>query len=275
MALTKLSNMVNPEVLADMIAASLPSKIKFSPVARIDRTLVGQPGNTITVPRYEYIGAAVDLAEGEASVPVLMETNTSQATVKKAVKSVEISDEAKLSGYGDPVGNAEDQLRKSVADKVDDDAVAALDTSTLQLDTFEGGTAGEQISYNVIVDGIDKFEEEDDEPKILYIHPLQKGTIRKDPEFIANVPNAYMTGAIGEIAGCEVVSSSKVPFDSATNTFTNFIVKPGALDIYLKRDVMVEFDRDKLRGTDVVVANQHYTVVLADESKAVKVLTRK
>lgn len=49
---TKLRNLVNPQVMADMISATLPKKIKFAPIANIDTTLVGRPGNTITVPKY-------------------------------------------------------------------------------------------------------------------------------------------------------------------------------------------------------------------------------
>ena len=52
MAQTKLANLVNPQVMADMISATLPKKIKFSPIAKIDTTLVGRPGDTITVPKY-------------------------------------------------------------------------------------------------------------------------------------------------------------------------------------------------------------------------------
>lgn len=38
MATTVLANLVNPEVMADMISAKLPSKIKFSTIAKIDTT---------------------------------------------------------------------------------------------------------------------------------------------------------------------------------------------------------------------------------------------
>ena len=52
MAQTKLANLVNPQVMADMVSAALPKKIKFTPIARIDTTLVARPGNTITIPKY-------------------------------------------------------------------------------------------------------------------------------------------------------------------------------------------------------------------------------
>lgn len=58
--ITKLANLVNPEVMAPMIAATLPKKIKFTPFAKVDTTLVGQPGDSITVPKFEYIGDADD-----------------------------------------------------------------------------------------------------------------------------------------------------------------------------------------------------------------------
>jgi N4-gp56 family major capsid protein len=267
MAQTKLSNLVNPEVMADMISAALPNKIKFSPLTRIDTTLQGVPGNTITVPKYAYIGDAEDVAEGVAIGTTVLSASTTQATVKKAGKGLELTDESLLSGYGDPVGEANEQLLKSIAAKVDNDSVTALDGASLV------HTAGAVISYNAIVDAIDKFEEEDDEPKILFIHPLQKSTLRKDPEFIKNVPNAFMSGVIGEIAGCQVIASGKVP--AGATTYNNFIVKQGALDIYLKRDVQVESDRDIQAKTTVITADEHYTVVLADDSKVVKLVSNK
>lgn len=52
MAMTKLENLVDPAVMADMVAAKLPKKIRFTPIARIDTTLVGRPGSTIIVPKW-------------------------------------------------------------------------------------------------------------------------------------------------------------------------------------------------------------------------------
>lgn len=83
---TLLANLVDPEVLAPMISAQLPKAIKFSGIAPIDTTLTGQPGSTITVPKFKYIGDAVDVAEGAKIDYTKLTTETAQYTIKKLQK---------------------------------------------------------------------------------------------------------------------------------------------------------------------------------------------
>ena len=52
MAITKLNNLVNPEVMADVIEKKLVDYMKFSPLATIDTTLQGRPGDTIKLPSF-------------------------------------------------------------------------------------------------------------------------------------------------------------------------------------------------------------------------------
>lgn len=264
---TKIANMINPQVMADMINAELPKKIKISPMAVIDRTLQGRAGNTITVPSYQYIGEAEDVAEGVAMGTTVLTASTTTATVKKAGKAVEITDEAVLSGYGDPIGEATRQLQMSIADKIDTDAMEALAGGSLTYDGIAGA-----ISYAGIVNAVDKFQEEDQEPKVIFVHPKQVTTLRLDADFkdINKYPlQTVMTGVIGEIAGCQVVPSLRVKENGLTTGYVNPIMKAGALTIYLKRDVDVETDRDILKKTTVLSADEHYTAVLSNPSKVV------
>lgn len=50
--MTKLEKLIDPEVMAPMISAKLEKAIVATPFAKIDTTLVGEPGSTITVPKY-------------------------------------------------------------------------------------------------------------------------------------------------------------------------------------------------------------------------------
>ena len=75
---------------------------------------------------------------------------------------------------------------------------------------------------------------------------------------------ALVEGAIGQVHGCDVVISNRV-------TDTNYIVKPGAVSIFLKRETSLETERiPSIRATELTV-DKHYTVHLADVTKAIKI----
>jgi N4-gp56 family major capsid protein len=275
MATTMIADLINPEVMADMITAKIPEKVVVTPFAKLDTTLTGQPGDTITVPKYGYIGDADDVAEGVAVGAVKLSTSSATATVKKAMKAVDLTDESVLSGYGDPVGETNNQLAKSIASKLDNDAMDALQTATL---IFDG--SANTIKYTGVVDAIDLFDEEVNTEKVIFVHPKQVTQLRKDPDFISadKYPgNVMMTGEIGKIANTRVVASKKVPL--VGGNYVCPIVKlnqdnetedeVAALTIYLKRDTSLETSRDVKAKITSIVVDKHYTVTLSNESKVV------
>ena len=105
--ITKLSDLIDPEVMGDMVSARIPKKLRVAPFAKIDDTLAGVPGDTITVPAYTYIGDASDVAEGGEVAIEKMTTSTRKAKIKKAMKGIGLTDEAVLSGYGKPGGGGQ------------------------------------------------------------------------------------------------------------------------------------------------------------------------
>ena len=332
MATTMLNNLINPQVMADMVSAKLPKKIKFSTIAAVDTTLTGRAGDTITVPKYAYIGDAEDVAEGVAMGTTVLTASTTQVSVKKAGKAVELTDEALLSGYGDPAGQATNQLVMAIAAKVDNDCYEALCGAPLAYD----GTAA-AIGYDAIVNADALFGDESDESmsKVMYIHPDQEAALRKDDDCIDRNKfggDVMASGVIGRIAGIDVRKSKKVRVVeyevSASGTYTvgnedttedgsnlklstvqgkclqadvnvgdkvNKVTayyacpivilstadpnedpaadgtaeEEAAVTVYLKRDVQVEADRDILKKTTVVSADEHYGVALSNESKVV------
>ena len=156
------------------------------------------------------IGDAVDVAEGVAAETVKLTASTTQVTVKKAMKAVELTDEAVLSGYGNPIGETNKQIAKSIASKVDNDCMDALYNAQL----FYDGSSS-QIAYDGIVDAIDVFDEEVNTEKVMFINPKQVTKLRKDSNFISADKygvgtNVIMTGEIGRIANTRIVPSKKV-----------------------------------------------------------------
>jgi len=278
MAQTKLSNLINPEVMADIIDGKIASKIRVTPFAKVDTTLQGLPGDTITVPAFAYIGDAEDVAEGVAAGTTVLTASTTTAKVKKAMKAVELTDESILSGYGDPVGQSTSQLAKSIASKIDNDCMTAL----LGVTTLKFDGSGAKIAYNGVVDAIDLFDEEVNGEKVMFINPKQMTDLRKDTNFISadKYPgNVVMTGEVGMICNTHIVPSKKVVLDGTSAFYSCPIVKlendvevdedAPALTIYLKRNVNLETERDTLKRTTILSVDEFYTAVVSNASKVV------
>ena len=279
MATTQFSNMINPEVMAEMISAKVEKKVSVIPFAKVDTTLQGQAGNTITLPVFGYIGDAANVAEGASIGASVLTTTHKQFTIKKIAKGVDITDEAILSGYGDPVGEANRQLIMSISQKVDQDAIDALYGASL---TYNG--VANKISYAGIVDAIDVFEEEYNTEKVIFVHPKQVSQLRKDADFTSadkyvNGNYIAVNGEIGKIANARVVVSKRVKEDDTHAGYVNPIVKlsfdaeteesTSALTIFLKKGVMVETSRDIDHQINMIRASENYVVALTDESKVV------
>ena len=262
---TTLSYLIDPEVLAKFIDKKLIHKIVFAPLAEVDDTLVGNPGDIIKFPSYTYIGAADDLTEGSAISTVSLHTSTASVQIKEAGKGVEITDTAILSAYGDPVEEIASQLLKSIADKVDIDFLATLAGVGATM-THSGVSTVMDIS-----DSLELFGEDIDGQKALLVSPSMYTMIRntKDwapaSEFAAG---ALVRGAVGQIFGCDIMVSNRL-----TTSQNAYIVKPGALRLVLKRDTLLEADRDILNRINVYTATKHYATYLYNAAGAIK-LTR-
>ena len=261
---TMLSNLIDPEVIASYIETKLIDNIVFAPLAEVDTTLVGAPGSVLNFPAYAYIGVAADLTEGSAISTVSLNASMVSVQIKEAGKGVEITDTAILSAYGNPVNEIGSQLLKAMADKIDTDWVATLSAI--------GSTMTKAVSTVMdISDALELYGEDIDGQKALVIPPALYTVIRntKDwapaSEFAAN---ALVRGAVGQIFGCDIIVSNRL-----RTSGNGFIVKPGATRMVLKRNVLVEADRDILRRVNVYTANMHYVTYLYNAAKAIKLTT--
>lgn len=271
MATTKLENIINPEVMGDMISATLPKALKAKGFMKVDNTLTGKAGNTITIPQYAYIGEAKDVAEGNAAEVTQLTATDKEYTIKKAVKAVELTDEAVLSGYGDPVGETTRQLTMAIEDKVDSDGIALLTAITSSSPAGANFVTSTETKFNYafVCDGLDALPDSEDEGEELYLLVPKAGikALRRDEKFIdKNQGEMLGTGVVGSVAGCKVVVSAKLTEDDCA-----YILRPNALTAFIKRDVNLESDRNILTKVTTFSVDEHYTVAIEDMNKIVKI----
>ena len=235
---TKIENLIDPEVMAPMISAKLEKAIVVTPFAKIDTTLVNQPGDTITVPKYAYIGDAEDVAEGVEAGTVKLTATKKDYKVKKAVKAVTLQKatlvyDAKAPISYEGVVDGIDLFQEEVnTDKVM--FVSPSQVTTLRKD--ENFISADKYNNNVI-----------------------------------------MKGEIGMIANARIVPSRRITLTDNAYLCPIVQLNPeeqtdddtSALTIYLKRDTQVETERHAKAGTTDIVANKHYVAALTDESKVV------
>ena len=259
MAVTMLGNLIDPEVLAQYLDVKLMDAIKFAPLCNVNRDLEGRPGSKLTLPKYGFIGLADVVNEG-AEIPMEALSATSvEKEVQKIAKGVTITDEAILSAYGNPADEVAKQLLMAIAGKVDNDCAAAFREATLNVPVTG------KFGKDAVIDMIAKFGEDMDENMVLVINAQHLAELRKDEAFM-HVMNGQviMNGEIGQIFGARVVVSNKVQANEA------FLVKAGAVEIIMKRNVAVEADRDIVHKVNTFVVDEHYAVYLRDASKVVK-----
>ena len=286
MAVTKISDIINPQVMGDIINAKVEAQCKLTPYAKVDTRLQGVAGDTITVPSWNYIGDAVDFdpevasnTDAEMEVTKLTAGSTT-FTVKCAGKSVGVLQTAINSGLGDPVAQANIQLAKSVTNKIDADVVACAYTATNEYN----GSAN-AIGYAGIVGAVCQFEDEEDNvEKVMFIHPEQEASLLTDPQFTSAdkfTAGVAVNGAIGKVAGAWVKKSKKVKkvggvwynpiikmeADSAETEYTEDELP--AITIFLKKDIQLDHEYFPKKQRHDFTVSKYYGVALTNASKVI------
>lgn len=264
---TLLQDLFVPEVVADAIDKKLVDAIRFAPLAVIDTTLVGRAGDELTMPSYEYIGDAEAVAEG-ADIPIAkLSQDTEKVKVAKIGKAVEFSDEALLAGANNDIAEeAAKQVVMSVNSKLEADLINAMSTNATLTATLS--LAAENVAHS-LADALVKFGEDIDGEKVLLVSPAVYAKLLKADGWVPNTEagaNVIVSGTVGSIFGMQVVLSNRL---TAKNEA--YIIKPGALRIVMKRNTLVEFDRDILSEMNYIKASKLFAPYVYDKTKLIKI----
>lgn len=261
---TKIANLIDPEVLADYVDSKLIDKIRFSGLATVNTDLQGRAGSTITFPVYEYIGDAVDVAEGEDIPLGQLSSTTTEVKIKKAGRGVQLTDEAVLYAYGDTVGEAADQIVTAIANKVEKDHIADLEGDKVKLVYSNTG----KLTTTAIIKALALFGEDYEEGEaVIFVNADQKADLITEEGWVSATEigaEMKVRGVVGMIGGAQVMVSNRV-------TTNNYIVKRGGIGLAIKRNTLMESDRDIINKSTVITADKHYVTYIADASKVIKI----
>jgi len=268
---TVLENLFVPEVVGPEIETKLANDIKFIPFAKFRYTLEGRAGNTVTRWFWNYIGDAEEFGEGEDISYGQLGQDTKEVTIKKAGRGVKLTDEAVLSGIGDPEGEAVKQIRLAIARKINADCKTVLDAIDEKMTVGDGTKT---FGAELVQDALIKYGEDVAGPKAVLINPAQVKDARNDAQFIpASEIKAEMmiTGSLGQILGCDIVVSDDVT--ATEGKYNNYLLKGTPLAIEVKRGITPERDRDIDKKITKCNADIHYVTYLEEEQNAVKIVS--
>ena len=166
--------------------------------------------------------------------------------------AVQLTDEAVLSGYGDPIGEAATQIATSIADKMDDMLLAALAANSSAAQNYSTSNSAALTPADIPL-ALAKFGEDNDGQKALLVTPdfyaqLVGSNWVPASEIAANI---RIRGAVGMAYGCQVIVSNRL-----VTSGNLYIVKPNTLAVFMKRDTLIESDRDILNQSTVLAGSK-------------------
>lgn len=274
---TTAADLIVPEVWGPAVMTAILKKAVLAPLVTNDETLVGQPGDTISFPKFGYIGDAVDLSEGVAIELKKLTMTDSTATIKEAGTGVEITDKAIVTALGRPLDQAVGQLATSIARKIDTDIRVAAE-STVGTSPLAVASVAASLNWEAVTAGIALLGDEWDPAEMagLVIHSAQHVSLLNDANFIGidkmGNNSVILRGQVGQIGQVPVIVSDRAT-ENLDGSFNALLIKRNSLTLAYKRRPIVERDRDILRRTNVVTTNVHYAVKRTDDRGVVVIPT--
>ncbi|PJI07664.1 MULTISPECIES: hypothetical protein [Clostridium] len=243
------ADMLIPEVYTPFIEQAILTNSVMLGFADINNDLQGQPGDSITIPKWSLGSSAIILTEGD-SIPYDKLVHTTQKIeLQQFAKGFQITDRALLASYGDPVGEMAKQIGQLIAEKLDDTVVSVAGTTPLVSNCASATTitaAEVDTALNLYGDkqNISDFEG-------IIINPKLKSAFINMPEFV-NSTNTTVTkdngiikqNIIGDFRGISVILSSKGTWDATNSQCVTYIIKKGSLLVPYKRHLNTEQARD-------------------------------
>ena len=264
----------SPKVWQDHISAYFDKKLVFGAYALQDNTLTSAPGETVNFPYFKAISAAEEPSQDQGLQVDKLQDDSFSATVKEVGKAVGFKKKAlRVSAARTErlFSEAQDQMARVHAEKIDSDLVTELNTSGNYVAGLVAGTTSDVANINNInVARIQGFGDKADQAVAIFMHSYHflsllndstAGFLKADAMPMAS--RVAVPGWMGKLLGMDVVVTDQVPRVtdiSGKKAYACFIVKRNAYGFMTAENMDIERDYDILHREWVMAATQWYAV---------------
>lgn len=263
-------NMIIPDVYGKLLMEKIEGKIIVSQAADVLGDLVGKPGETITMPCWQYIGDAADISVGTAMSATKMKQTTTQATIKMvAAPAIAVNDYDNAVELGVALDEASKQQAIAIARKLDRDCIDVALTSPLKsklaakdkvtFDEMNGilGLYGDDANANdfAFIVAHSKFI-----PSFL----VMDGFVSKEKTFTADNSGILLNNVLGYFRGIAVVISDRC-YDTTNQEGFILAIKKGSIGLIPKESPFIEVARDASTRTNTIYCSHYYATALTDD----------
>ncbi len=288
MAITTTADLLDAEILAPIVQEKYQDAMVFTPLATIDRTLQGKPGDVLKEATWKQIGPAQAVAEG-AKIPVQKgEQGFTQVTVQKYGNGYSFTDESDISRLGSQIQYGTSEIARTIAEFTDNSFMDAalsvkntltIDPTVLGIDALIGSFNAQKGNgaYTILCNP---------QTKLWFDKDILEYTRGSDTG-----ANLVLNGAISGPLGASFFTTNKMkdgqavvvyssPDDiKAMQEFTE-AEKAGkdpkeletlntgqAFKLLMKRDLLIENDRDKSTQLNTIYGTQIAAPYVQNPSK--------
>lgn len=267
-------NVIVPDVYAELVREKVAGKIVISKACTVKKNLTGKVGETLTMPKWAYIGDATDITPGTAMTATSMKQTSTQATIKMiAAPAVTVYDYDDKTELGDALDEASKQQSISIARKLDLDAIAESRKTVLQkkIETKNTVTFDEM---NEIL-GLYGDDANANDFDFIAIHSAfipsflkMDGFVNAEITFNKDKNGIQLNNLLGYFRGIAVVVSDTL-YDNTNTEGYILTIKKDSLGLIPKEVPFTEVSRDASKRSNTIYTSDIYAMALTNDAGVV------
>lgn len=274
MANTINKNVIVPEVYSQLVREKIAGKCKVAQFMVTLGDLHGKVGETLTMPKWGYIGDAKDWDINTAMDKTQMKQTSTTATIKAVqAPAVEVSDYDNEVELGNAIEEASSQQALGIARKYDTDAIACALESPLKYKL----AAKNEITQTELIAMLGLYGDDRDSADFdaIVVHSSFAPSfytmdmfVKRDLTMTADGNGIAVNGCIGTFLNIPVVLSDRC-YDATNQEGFVLMMKKGAISIIPKEEPFAETARDASIRKTTIYLSQFYAMALTDDEAIV------